>query len=179
METQKKSMDELNRKDVSEFKSMSKFPLVVILDQVRSGLNVGSVFRTADAFALEAVVCIGFTPVPPHREILKTALGSCDSVHWQHFEKIEAAIQHWKDKGYAIWALEQTQGSVPLETMNLKNQPTVLILGNEVTGVSDEALQLCDGCWEITQYGTKHSLNVAVSAGMAIYQWVRNFQDGQ
>ena len=81
METQKKSMDELNRKDVSEFKSMSKFPLVVILDQVRSGLNVGSVFRTADAFALEAVVCIGFTPVPPHREILKTALGSCDSVN--------------------------------------------------------------------------------------------------
>lgn len=179
MEVQKKSMGELNRKDVSEFKSMNKFPLVVMLDQVRSGLNVGSVFRTADAFALEAVVCVGFTPTPPHREILKTALGSCDSVTWQHFDNITEAIGYWKDKNYQIWALEQTTGSVPLEDMPLNDLPTVLILGNEVTGVSYEALQLCDGCWEITQYGTKHSLNVAVSAGMAIYQWVQRYNHGQ
>ncbi len=179
MDLQKKTMEELNRKEVSEFKSMSKFPLVIILDQVRSGLNVGSVFRTADAFALEAIVCVGYTPIPPHREILKTALGSCDSVSWQYFETIEQAISFWRNKHYKIWALEQTKGSIPMDQMEINGDPTVLILGNEVTGVSDEALQLCDGCWEITQYGTKHSLNVAVSAGMAIYQWVQKSIHGQ
>lgn len=179
MEMHKKSMDDLNRKDISEFISMPKFPLVVILDQVRSGLNVGSVFRTADAFALEAIVCVGYTPTPPHREILKTALGSCDSVQWQYFEKVEEAIQFWKERNYQIWALEQTTGSTPLDKMNVNRNPTALILGNEVTGVSEEALQMSDGCWEITQYGTKHSLNVAVSAGMAIYQWVQCYNHGQ
>jgi tRNA G18 (ribose-2'-O)-methylase SpoU len=109
---------------------------------------------------------------------LKTALGSCDSVHWQHFLSVTEAITFWKNQGYSIWALEQTQGSVPMETMSSKG-PTAIVLGNEVTGVSDEALQLCDGCWEITQYGTKHSLNVSVSAGMAIYQWVTAFQNAQ
>lgn len=179
MELSKKSMDDLNRKDISDFKDMHKFPLVVIMDQVRSGLNVGSVFRTADAFALEAVICVGYTPTPPHREVLKTALGSCDSVSWQYAENIEVAIKEWKDKGYRIMALEQTTGSQPLQEMQTPLQPTVLILGNEVTGVSDVALKLCDGCWEITQYGTKHSLNVAVSAGMAIYQWIQKYQHGR
>lgn len=171
-------MDELNRKDVDSFKSMDKFPLVIILDQVRSGLNVGSVFRTADAFALQSVSCVGYTPTPPHREVLKTALGSCDSVHWQHFESVEEAIDFWKRQEYRIWALEQTKGSVAMERMEFQG-PTAIVLGNEVTGVSEEALQLCDGCWEITQYGTKHSLNVAVSAGMAIYQWVIQYQNAR
>jgi tRNA G18 (ribose-2'-O)-methylase SpoU len=178
MELQEKTMEELNRKDIDSFKSMDKFPLVIILDQVRSGLNVGSVFRTADAFALQSVACVGYTPTPPHREVLKTALGSCDSVHWQHFSTVTEAITFWKNQGYSIWALEQTQGSVPMEAMSFKG-PTAIVLGNEVTGVSDEALQLCDGCWEITQYGTKHSLNVSVSAGMAIYQWVTVFQNAR
>jgi 23S rRNA (guanosine2251-2'-O)-methyltransferase len=171
----KKAMHELDRADLSEFKQQDKFPLVLILDQVRSGLNVGSIFRTADAFAIESIVCIGYTPCPPHREVLKTALGSAQSVHWQSADDVQVEIHNWKEKGYSVFALEQVHGSVALQDWTVPSKPIVLILGNEVTGVSEEALALCDGFIEITQFGTKHSLNVAVSGGMAIYQVVQQW----
>jgi tRNA G18 (ribose-2'-O)-methylase SpoU len=173
---QKKSMEELERSDLPTFKNQEKFPLVIVLDQVRSGLNVGSIFRTADAFAIEQIVCIGYTPCPPHREVLKTALGSADSVKWSHAENVKEELSAWRQKGYQIFALEQVHNSIPLQEWNEIAHPTVLILGNEVAGVSEEALALCDGSIEIIQYGTKHSLNVAVSGGMAIYHIVTQWQ---
>ena len=172
---QKKTMEELDRLAVHSFKLKKKFPMVLMLDQLRSGLNVGSLFRTADAFALEHIVCVGYTPCPPHREVLKTALGSAESVDWSHEQDIVSSITLWKENGYKIWALEQVHGSTPLQQWQVSNEPMVLILGNEVTGVSEEALALCDGFLEIEQFGTKHSLNVAVSGGMAIYQIVQQW----
>jgi len=168
-------MQELERTDVDTFRKSDKFPLVLILDQVRSGLNVGSLFRTADAFAIEKIVCIGYTPCPPHREVLKTALGSAQSVEWNQVANIEEEINELRSKGYQIMALEQVHNSRPLQGWVVPKTPIALILGNEVSGVSEEALKMCDGFIEITQYGTKHSLNVAVSGGMAIYHIVQQW----
>lgn len=164
----KKSMEELQRLSVEAFHSTKKLPLIVVLDQVRSALNVGSIFRSSDAFNVEAIYLCGYTPCPPQREILKSALGSTETVKWTHFNTTEEAIQNCPDD-YEVWALEQTHNSVGLHTFH----PTtgiVLILGNEVDGVSDEALKRCKGSLEIEQYGTKHSLNVSVSAGIALFQ---------
>lgn len=169
-------MHELERSDLESFRNQEKFPLVIVLDQVRSGLNVGSLFRTADAFAIEQIVCVGFTPCPPHREVLKTALGSAQSVKWSHAESIEAELAGWKERGYHLFALEQVHDSTALQAWNNIPGPMVLVLGNEVNGVSEEALSMCDGSIEILQFGTKHSLNVAVSGGMAIYHIVRQWQ---
>jgi 23S rRNA (guanosine2251-2'-O)-methyltransferase len=174
----KKEMAELDRVDAQAFKQQEKFPLVLVLDQLRSGLNVGSFFRTADAMGIEAVYCIGYTPIPPHREILKTALGSTESVFWKHFESISDALEGLKSKGYRIIGLEQVHGSTFMDDVNEITEPTALVVGNEVSGVSEEAMKLCDACWEIRQFGTKHSMNVAVSGGMAIHHWVHLWRKG-
>lgn len=163
----KKSMDELERDSIASFLVKSKTPILLIADNIRSAMNVGSLFRTADAFGIEAIYLCGYTPCPPQREILKTALGSTESVHWIYFEKIEDAIEHCKST-HVICALEQTHASTPLHEFQCK-EPVALILGNEVHGVSDVALERSNHALEITQFGTKHSLNVAVSAGIALY----------
>ncbi len=174
----KKEMAELERVDADAFRGQHKFPLVLVLDQLRSGLNVGSFFRTADAMGIEAVYCIGYTPTPPHREILKTALGSTESVHWKHYDSISVALNDLKESGYRIIGLEQVHGSTFMDEVNEITQPTALVVGNEVSGVSEEAIGLCDTCWEIRQFGTKHSMNVAVSGGMAIHHWVHLWRKG-
>jgi len=166
-------MAELGRKTTEEFRYSQKFPLVLVLDNVRSMMNIGSVFRTADAFLLESVLLCGITATPPHREIHKTALGATESVPWKYFEKTTDAIHFLMKSGYKVMALEQVERSIPLKDFVPEpGQPYALILGNEVKGVSDEALLLCHGCVEIPQYGTKHSLNVAVAAGIVVWDFV-------
>lgn len=162
-------MQELGRFDAQAYKETTKFPITWILDNVRSGLNVGSIFRSADAFGMEHIICVGYTPTPPHREVLKTALGSAQTVSWSHQENITSCIEQLKAHGYRIFALEQVKGSVPLHDFFYGEGPIAVIVGNEVSGVSQEALDSCDGCIEIEQYGTKHSLNVAVSTGIAMF----------
>jgi tRNA G18 (ribose-2'-O)-methylase SpoU len=169
----KKEMDELERVEATVFRAQEKFPLVLVLDQLRSGLNVGSFFRTADAMGISGIYCVGYTPVPPHREVLKTALGSAEGVEWKHFETVSEALESLKKDGFRIVALEQVHGAVYMDEVLSIEQPTALIVGNEVSGVSEEALGWCDECWEIRQFGTKHSMNVAVSGGMAIHLWVQ------
>lgn len=166
----KLKVTELNRIDVDQFKASVKTPLVVVLDNVRSMHNVGSVFRTADAFRLEAVVLCGITACPPHAEIHKTALGAEESVDWTYYSDSNEAVKELRSKGYEVYALEQVEGSIPLQ--NFKAVPErryAIVLGNEVKGVGQSTVNLCDGAIEIPQYGTKHSLNVSVSGGMAIW----------
>jgi len=166
----KLKMDELNRVDVTEFKAQQKLPVVLILDNVRSLHNVGSVFRTADGFAVEEIILCGITGQPPHREIEKTALGATQSVSWQHYEDITDALQKLKNDNYHIIALEQASGSVMLNDFKPEStKKYALILGNEVNGVSEEAMQMIDTCIEIPQFGTKHSFNVVVSAGIVLW----------
>jgi len=171
----KKSFSELNRLNVEEFKAKEKIPLVVVLDNVRSQHNVGAVFRTSDAFLVEKIYLCGITATPPNREIHKAALGATESVEWQYFEKTVDAVNHLKNQGFSVFALEQTEGSVSLldycrGVLQYAPTPMALILGNEVDGVSDDVLPLIDGAFEIPQFGTKHSLNVSVSAGIAIWE---------
>lgn len=166
----KKSMDELERLPAAEFRETEKFRIVLILDEVRSMHNVGSVFRSADAFCAQEIALCGYTPRPPHRDIQKTALGATETVAWQHFPSAVEAIAHYRDKGFRIIAVEQVHGSISLP----QYQPTpgeaiALVLGNEVDGVSDAALAQCDGAVEIPQFGSKHSLNLSVSAGIVLY----------
>jgi tRNA G18 (ribose-2'-O)-methylase SpoU len=169
-------MDELNRLSVDEFKNTDKTPVAIVLDNVRSALNVGSAFRTADAFACSGMILCGYTAQPPHREILKTALGSTDSVAWKHFEDTTEALKYLKKEGYILIAVEQAEGSVFLQNIEnhiLINKKYALIFGNEVEGVSDEAIEKSDFIVEIPQYGTKHSLNIAVSIGIVSWEFVR------
>lgn len=170
----KKSMDELERLSADEMQQAGKHPVIVILDDVRSMHNVGSVFRTGDAFAVEAIYLCGYTPAPPHRDIHKTALGATETVKWQHFAKNTDAIQAAKDAGYKIYAIEQAHNSISLEQFDWQGDKIALVFGNEVTGVSDEVLQLADACIEIPQWGSKHSLNISVSAGVVLWEMVRN-----
>jgi len=166
----KKSLQALNRLTVEEFKQTEKVPIVLLLDNVRSALNVGSAFRTADAFALEQVVLCGITATPPHREILKTAIGATQSVDWQHFENTMEAVNYYLKNGYTVLSIEQTEGSTPLSDFKVDlNQKYVVILGNEVKGVAQEVVDASDYCIEIPQFGTKHSLNVSVCAGVVIW----------
>ncbi|HXH99635.1 MAG TPA: RNA methyltransferase [Sphingobacteriaceae bacterium] len=166
----KLKMDELNRVDISNFKAQSKYPVVLLLDNVRSLHNVGSVFRTADAFAAEEIILCGITGQPPHREIEKTALGATQSMKWSYFPHITDAIERLKKDSYHIIAIEQAAGSIILNDFKPeRNQKYALILGNEVNGVSDDAMQIIDTCIEIPQFGTKHSFNVAVSAGIVLW----------
>jgi len=173
---EKLSMDALQRRSVEDFKRTGKLPLVLVLDNVRSGLNVGSIFRTADAFLLEKIVLCGITAQPPHREILKTALGSTDSVAWEYVADTVAAVRSLQEQGYRVLAVEQTTPKTWLhEFIPEQNARYALVLGNEVDGVGEAALALCDGTLEIPQFGTKHSLNVAVAAGIVVWEVVLKF----
>ncbi len=167
----------MNRLTPEEFKSTSKLPLVVVLDNVRSMHNVGSVFRTADAFLIEAVYLCGITCTPPHAEIHKTALGAENTVDWQHFTDTHDAVSQLKADGYVVFAIEQAVGSTLLPDLQLNpNQKYAVILGNEVKGVQQSVVDNCDGCIEIPQYGTKHSLNVSVTGGVIIWEFFRKIQ---
>jgi tRNA G18 (ribose-2'-O)-methylase SpoU len=167
---QKRTIDDLQRINVESFKNQEKIPLVVILDNVRSALNVGSAFRTADAFALESVILCGITAQPPHREILKTALGADQSVDWRYFDDTCDAIKHFQNQGYQVWAVEQVKDSTWLQDFIWPEVPLCIVFGNEVDGVSDEVMELVNGCIEIPQFGTKHSLNISVSMGIVIWE---------
>ena len=167
-------MDELNRKSVEEFKQSDKLPVIAVLENIRSAYNVGSVFRTADAFLLEAIYITGYTAQPPHKEIKKTALGAEDSVTWQHFPDANAAIEQLRAAGYKVFAVEQVEKSISLE--KFESQPgdkIAVIFGNEVSGVEQTTIEKCDGCIEIPQLGMKHSLNIATAAGVVLWELVR------
>ncbi len=169
---------ELDRLTPTAFKSIPKTPIVLIMDNVRSGLNVGSAFRTADAFALQSILLCGITARPPHKEILKTAIGASATVDWQYFEKVEEAVAQCKDLGMSIYAVEQTNNSTPLDDFSLSENKNgyALIFGNEVNGVSDIILPEIDASIEIRQFGTKHSLNVSVSLGILVWEFWRKLQ---
>jgi tRNA G18 (ribose-2'-O)-methylase SpoU len=197
-------MEELGRLSVKDFKKTEKTPVIIVLEDVRSALNVGSAFRTADAFALQRVVLTGITATPPHREILKTALGSTDTVEWAHFDDIETALQTLKTEkaaslisfggteansllsgglggdftgGVKIFAVEQVERSISLENIETNpNETYVLIFGNEVDGVSETAIKLADGVIEVPQFGTKHSLNVAVTVGIVAWELTKKIR---
>ncbi len=164
-------MDELGRKSVDEFRHASKNPVMVVLDNIRSMHNVGSVFRTADAFLAEGICLCGYTPQPPHRDIHKTALGATESVDWLYFPTALEAVKQLKENGYQVFAVEQAEGSISLERFTLPGKIAV-VFGNEVEGVNSEVLTLCNGCIEIPQFGMKHSLNVSVAAGIVLWKIV-------
>lgn len=170
----KLSMDELNRKSVEEFRQSDKVPVIVVLDNIRSMHNVGSVFRTADAFLLQGIYLCGYTPQPPHRDIHKTALGATETVAWEYFPSTSQALQSLREAGYSIWAVEQAENSIPLHRFNNNSpKPLAVVFGNEVSGVETALLPLCDGCIEIPQLGMKHSLNISVAAGIVLWELVR------
>lgn len=166
-------MDELGRLSVDAFKKASKSPVVVVLDNIRSMHNVGSVFRTADAFLAEGICLCGYTPQPPHRDIHKTALGATETVDWMYFATTMEAVLALKERGYQLFAVEQVEGSVSLEKFNTKDQKIAVIFGNEVEGVDSEVIKVCDGCIEIPQLGMKHSLNISVAAGIVLWEMIR------
>lgn len=171
----KKSTADLESERMSDWRGRPRFPVIIILDNVRSGLNVGSIFRTADAFHVQELVCCGITPIPPQREVLKSALGSTETVPWRHAASALNVVQELQQAGVKCWAVEQADrstllhhfGSGPIESY-------AFVFGNEVDGVHQEIVDACDGVLEIQQYGTKHSLNVAVSAGLVMYEFVRS-----
>lgn len=167
-------MEELGRLSAEEMQEADKKPIIVILDEIRSMHNVGSSFRTGDSFAINALYLCGYTPQPPHRDIHKTALGATESVTWQHFETTTKAVEHARSLGYKIYAVEQAHNSTMLQQLNWdKQEPIALVFGNEVDGVNDEVLAITDGCIEIPQYGSKHSLNISVSLGVVLWELVR------
>ncbi|MDR2511305.1 MAG: RNA methyltransferase [Bacteroidales bacterium] len=169
----KKSIEELNRMDVKNYKVFPKKRFVVLLDNIRSMHNIGAIFRTADAFLIEKLYLCGITACPPNREIHKSALGATESVDWEYYENGLDAVMHLKSNGYKIVALEQTHHSIALESFVYNDVPIALIVGNEINGVSDEVMKVIDEAVEITQYGTKHSLNVSVSTGIAMWEMTR------
>ena len=179
---------EMNRISVEEFREAEKLPLIVVLDDVRSMYNIGSVFRTCDAFRVEAIYLCGITACPPHQEIHKTALGAEDSVAWRYFETAEQAVEQLHQDGYFVWSVEQCEGSTKLQDLNSNENPSLreghrvglkagvaVIFGNEVKGVHQEVIDMSDGCLEIPQFGTKHSMNVSVTAGIVIWEFARRF----
>ena len=205
MKNRKLRTIEMNRISVEEFKAAEKMPLIVVLDDVRSMYNIGSVFRTCDAFRVEAIYLCGITACPPHQEIHKTALGAEDSVSWRYFKTAQEAVEQLHKDGYFVWSVEQCEGSVKIQ--NLKTHPqslpkggkpdmlstlsandnpslregqgwvpgVAIIFGNEVKGVHQEVIDMSDGCLEIPQFGTKHSMNVSVTAGIVIWEFARHF----
>ena len=163
-------LDELGRLNLDDYLKVRKLPVIIVLDNIRSLFNVGAIFRTADAFRISQIYLCGITARPPHREIQKTALGATESVKWQYFQNTSKAIEKLKDEGYRIIAIEQTDESMELEKWNCSNMERMaLVFGNEVNGISEQILPMIDSCVEIVQYGTKHSLNVSVSAGIIIW----------
>lgn len=175
--TKKLKLEELGRIDVETFKQTEKIPLVVVLDNVRSMHNVGAVFRTADAFIVKKIILCGITPQPPHREIHKAALGATESVDWIYEKSISEALQNLKKENYRIIGIEQTSNSeIIMDYQIEKNSNYALVLGNEVDGLSDEALSLYDTFLEIPQLGTKHSLNVSVCGGIVMWEFFKNLK---
>jgi 23S rRNA (guanosine2251-2'-O)-methyltransferase len=171
---------ELNRKSIEDFKCSGKTPFIIVLDNVRSLNNIGSVFRTADAFLVEAVYLCGITATPPHREINKTALGATESVVWKYFKNVSEAIDSLKKENVSIVAIEQAEGSVALDIFKIDNDKRyALVFGHEVRGVSQEVMDTCDTCIEIPQYGTKHSFNIAVSAGIVLWELFKKVNKGK
>lgn len=171
----KLSMDELGRISPDEFKKVEKMPLMIVLDNIRSMMNIGSVFRTADAFRVEGICLCGISATPPNKEIHKTALGATESVDWIYYENTSDAVISLKELGYEIIAVEQTDSSIDiLDYKPRKGKKYALVFGNEVKGVDDSVLHLCNSCIEIPQFGTKHSLNISVSAGIVIWDFYKN-----
>ena len=169
---------EMNRLTVDEFKAADKLPLIVVLDDVRSMYNVGSVLRSCDAFRVEEVLLCGITAVPPHPEIHKTALGAEDSVSWRHYESAMEAVAELKSRGVRVMAVEQCEGSTMLNNFTPEEgRRYAVVLGNEVKGVRQEVVDACDGCLEIPQFGTKHSLNVSVTAGIVVWKFCEKVKE--
>lgn len=167
-------MDELNRKSVQEFKASEKTPVIVVLENIRSAYNVGSAFRTADAFLLESIYTTGYTAHPPHKQVSKTALGADESVHTRHFPDAPSAIEELKQAGYKVLAVEQAENSIQLHEFTTDtHQKIAFVFGNEVTGVEQSTILCCDGCLEIPQLGMKHSLNISVAVGIVLWEIVR------
>ena len=169
---------EMNRLSVEEFKEAKKLPLIVVLDDVRSLYNVGSVFRSGDAFRITAVYLCGITACPPNAEIHKTALGGEDSVDWKYFERTEDAIEELHRDGYYVYSIEQVEGSTKLQNLNLNTESGngyAVIFGNEVKGVKQNVVDMSDDCLEIPQFGTKHSLNVSVTSGIVMWEFAKKF----
>jgi len=168
-------MEELGRKSVAEFRQSAKIPIIIVLENIRSAYNVGSVFRTADAFLVEGIYIIGYSAKPPHKEIKKTALGAEETVDWKYFKTTSEAIEGLRSKSYEVFAVEQAENSRALQEVAFKeNQKMAVIFGNEVTGVEQSSILLCDGCIEIPQLGMKHSLNIATAVGVVLWELVRN-----
>jgi 23S rRNA (guanosine2251-2'-O)-methyltransferase len=162
---------ELERKTFDQFKESKKSPIVIVLDNVRSQSNIGSIFRTADAFLTRAIYLCGITAKPPHREIQKTALGATESVQWKYYDKTSDAIKELREAGYIIISIEQAEGSVGLQDFRIsEGRQYALIFGNEVNGVDQDIINLCDYCIEIPQFGTKHSFNIAISVGIVLWE---------
>jgi 23S rRNA (guanosine2251-2'-O)-methyltransferase len=174
-ESRKLKNDELERLSISNFKLAEKIPIVIVLDNVRSLNNVGSIFRTADAFRLEGIYLCGCTGTPPNKEITKTALGATETVNWKHFPSTREALTHLRSADYAIYSVEQTKNATMLNHFSVDSfQKTALIFGNEVYGVEQEIIDASDGCIEIPQLGFKHSLNISVSVGIVIWEFCRS-----
>jgi 23S rRNA (guanosine2251-2'-O)-methyltransferase len=171
MANQKLQNQELERKTLEEFKDAPKLPAIIVLDNVRSALNIGSIFRTADAFLIDSIFICGISATPPNKEMEKTALGATKSVNWNYFSETIEAVITLKEKGYKVYAVEQTINSIMLDQVFFaKDELSAFVFGNEVNGVSQEVINLCEGVIEIPQAGTKHSLNVAVSAGILMWE---------
>lgn len=171
----KLKVTEMNRLNIEEFKQSEKMPLVVVLDNVRSLYNVGSVFRTCDAFRVEMLCLCGITACPPNTEIHKTALGAEDSVEWKHFESTMDCVEWLKSEGYTVLSIEQCEGSTMLHKFLFNHSMKyAVVMGNEVKGVQQEVVNACDGCIEIPQFGTKHSMNVSVTTGMIIWEFAKS-----
>ena len=169
----KLKITELNRLSVEEFKQADKLPLVVVLDEVRSLHNIGSVFRTSDAFLVNCIYLCGITATPPHPEMHKTALGAEDTVNWIYKKHTLEAVEELHNEGYTVLTIEQVEGSTMLGDLVLdKDKKYAIVMGNEVKGVQQEVVNACDGCIEIPQYGTKHSLNVSVTTGIVLWEFV-------
>ena len=170
----KLKLQELNRPSLEEYKVSEKLPIVVVLDNIRSGMNIGSVFRTSDAFQIQKIYLTGISATPPHREITKTAIGATESVDWEHIKDVSQCIVQLKEKGFTICGIEQTDASIPLtEIKEQFDKPIVLVFGNEVNGISEAVLPLLDKAIEIQQFGTKHSLNISVCAGICLWHFSR------
>lgn len=168
---------ELNRINISDFKSTQKIPVTIILDNIRSLSNVGSVFRTSDAFIIHEILLCGITAIPPHREIQKTALGATESVDWRYFKNTIDAVNELKKENVKVYAIEQVDESIMLDSFKIDFENHIaFVFGNEVKGVEDAVIEVVDACIEIPQFGTKHSLNISISAGIVIWEAFQQFQ---
>jgi 23S rRNA (guanosine2251-2'-O)-methyltransferase len=170
----KLKLEELGRISVEEFKEIEKIPVVIVMDNIRSAHNIGSVFRTADAFLMEKIYLCGITATPPNKEIRKTALGATESVDWEYIDDIHTLISRLKEENYKVLSIEQVEGSSDMTEFEIsKDQKYAIILGNEVEGVQQSVINMSDGCLELPQDGTKHSLNVSVCAGIVLWEFFR------